>query len=175
MRELAHRRRPTVDPADLLGGGLRVGTFNGQVSLPTPFSPGPCPGPILLVADVTPRASGLLLCSFNVSISTAAPDQVGMFLANVEGLTAITGGTEVAPDIFAEPTGITSTSPASLVAGPFEDSTEVISGSNITVISIAAVAIQMTSGERGAVGLVCASIANVAWDVIQATVSIIEV
>lgn len=156
--------------------GARVGTFAGQATLPTPIVPPTClPGMILLALDVTPTASGLLLCSFNLTVDTSAPDTVVSGVAVQPKLTSIVGGTVVAPNVIAEPTSTTGDDPAALIYGPASQPTTVVGGSNIASIAVAVISVQAIPGERIGIGLLVGSTNGTTWTTITATASVIEV
>lgn len=165
---------PVRRPGDVRGA--RVGTFAGQATLPSPITPPSClPGMILLAVDVTPTASGLLLCSFNLTVDTDAPDVIVVGVAAQPKLTSIVGGTVVAPNVIAEPTSATGDDPAVLIYGPADQPTTVVGGSNVASIAIAAIGVQATPGERIGIGFMVGSADGTTWTTITATASVIEV
>jgi hypothetical protein len=95
------------------GGGTgpvtlqRVITPTTVALLPAPFEPTSA-GKILFVIDITPQ-SNLILVSVNVDLISDGAGVPGLNLVLVPLLTAVTGGTVIAPGITAE---ATSTTPA---------------------------------------------------------------
>jgi hypothetical protein len=62
---------------------------------------------VLAVADITPKASGLLSIKATVAVSSSVPDALNLALFAVAPLTAITGGTLVGQGITEDPTSTT--------------------------------------------------------------------
>jgi hypothetical protein len=121
--------------------------------LPAPFQPG-TGGKILFVADITPEVSGLLLLSVNLNLISDATGAPGLAIFVVE-LTAVAGGTVLAPGLTVEPTSTTpdfSTGiPAFATAEPTFDPGD---GSHTAVLSIAGLPINGTVGTRyGVIGI----------------------
>ncbi|HEY2570825.1 MAG TPA: hypothetical protein VGI27_05100, partial [Solirubrobacteraceae bacterium] len=93
------------------GGGTSIVSLARVVSpteitaFPAPFQPTTL-GKVLFVADFTPEVSGLVLVSVNVDIESDAVGVPGLALFVVP-LTAVTGGTLIAPGLTAEPTSTT--------------------------------------------------------------------
>jgi hypothetical protein len=130
---------------------------------------------VLLVADVIPTASGLLLCSFNMTVDTSAPDAIILGVAVQPKLTAIVGGTVVAPNIIAEPISTAGDDPAVLVYGPADEETILVGGSNVASAAVAVAAFQAVPGERIGIGLLVGSANGTSWTTIMVTAAIIEV
>jgi hypothetical protein len=151
----------------------RVVTPNAETPLTAPFAPGA--GKVLLVADITPATSGLLLVSVNVALIEDATGVPGFAIFFIDNLTAITGGTLLAPGLTEEPT---STTPA-FGTGVLVFSTEAPSfndGSNphTAVLTLAGVPVQAVVGHRTGIVVLARDTAAQNWTSVAATVSVVE-
>jgi hypothetical protein len=142
-------------------------------SLPAPFAPGV--SKVLLVADITPQSSGLLIVSINVDVIEDAPGVPGIALFYVDDLTAITGGTVVAPGLTAEPV---STTPA-FGAGVAIFAAEAISfndgaNPNTAIVIMAGIPVQAVVGHRSGIIVVAHDTGAQNWTSLSASVSVVE-
>jgi hypothetical protein len=144
---------------------------NAPFNFTLPFSPGA--GKILLVVDITPRASGKLILAGNICASgLAAIDQIEFIMQWVDLLTAITGGTSGGTGITLQPTSVTGAAPVSVaqvnqaVATPEAGLYTGSVGFNIPIQAIA--------GHRTGIVILASSIANIAWPNLFANVSVTE-
>lgn len=152
--------------------GNRVVTPNTPTSLAVPFAPGPG-GKVLLVADITPQSSGLLLVSVNLSIIEDAAGVPGCEIIFVDDLTAITGGTLIAPGLTSEPT---STTPAfgagEAVFATAQPSTA--GAPHIATLTLASVPVQAVTGHRTGIILLGVDTGAQNWTNILAAISVVE-
>jgi hypothetical protein len=163
----AGAQEPVVTP-------VRVVTPSIETLLPVPFAPG-VGGEVLLVADVTPTASGLFLVSVNIALVESAAGVPGLALFFVENLTAVTGGTAVAPALTAEPTSTTPAfgagTPVYAVEQPsFNDG----SNPNNGILTMASIPVQLTAGVRAGIIVVARDTGAQNWTAISAQFSAIE-
>jgi hypothetical protein len=158
---------PVVTPA-------RVVTPTEETILPAPFQPGAL-GKVLLVADVTPTRTGLLLVSVNVTIVEDAAGVPGLALFFVDDLTGITGGTLLSPGLTAEPT---STTPAFSAGVPVfaveEPSFDDGSNPHNAIVQMASVPVQAVVGHRTGIIVVGRDTGTQNWTAMAAAVSVVE-
>jgi hypothetical protein len=153
----------------------RVITPNAEAGkVLTPLAPGVAT--VLLVADITPTTTGLLMVSVNVAVIEDAPGVPGLALFYVPNLTAVTGGTPIAPGLTDQPT---STTPAfgagTLVWTTEQDSFNDGVNPNNAIPVMAGVPIQAVVGQRSGIIVVARDTAAQNWTSVAASVSVIEV
>lgn len=154
--------------------GNRVITPNAEALLPgLPFQPGT--GKVLLVADITPQSSGLLLCSIQLAIVEDAAGVPAMALIYVDDLTAVTGGTLIAPGLTVQPT---STTPA-FGAGVAVFAVEAVTfndgiNPNNAILTFAGIPVQAVEGHRSGIIVVAKDSGAQHWTGVTATVSVVE-
>ena len=152
----------------------RVVTPNADTSLTAPIAPGVL-GKVLLVADITPQSTGLLLVSVNVDLIEDAAGVPGFAIFFVDNLTAVTGGTLIAPGLTEEPTSTTPAFGAGVAvfateAPSFDDGTN----PHNAVLPLAGVPVQAVVGHRTGIIVVARDTGAQNWTAIAATVSVIE-
>jgi hypothetical protein len=151
----------------------RVVTPNPITELTVPFAPGA--GKVLLVADITPQSSGLLLVSVNLGITEDAAGVPAFLIAYVDLLTAVTGGTLIAPGLTEEPTSTTPAFTAGVgvfaVENPsFNDGTN----PHEATLTAASVPVQAVVGHRTGIIVVAKDTGAQNWTAISASVSVVE-
>lgn len=162
------------------GGGAdfmslaRVITPNLESSLPVPFEP-TAAGKVLVVADITPESTGLLLVSVNLSIIEDAAGTPGIAVIFLDDLTAVTGGTLIAPGLTAEPTSTTpSFSPGGVVIMAVQEATFAAAQPNNAVLTIAAAPVQVTVGHRVGIFVVAVDSSTQNWTALGLSMSVVE-
>jgi hypothetical protein len=151
----------------------RVTTPNTETSLTVPFQPTDV-GKVLLVADLVPQTTGLLLVSVNLDVieDAAGAPAIAAFL--VDDLTAVTGGTLIAPGLTEEPT---STTPA--FGGPPIFSTEQASfaagNPHQASLTLASCPVQAVVGHRIGIVIVASDTAAQNWTGIAVSMAVVEI
>lgn len=86
--------------------GVHLQTPNAQSTFASAFVPGTA-GKLIAVFDFTPDDTGTMRLNLNLSADASIADQPELVFFLVADLTAITGGTLIAPGITAAPTSTT--------------------------------------------------------------------
>jgi hypothetical protein len=163
------------------GGGTPVNALARVVSptvitpWPVPFQPGVA-GKILFVADITPEVTGELLVSVNVQIISDGAGVPRILLGVVGPLTAVTGGTLLAPGLTLEATSVTPDFSTALpVATNLDETFDDGAGNPHTaVLTIASIPINATRGVRiGIVGF-AADTSTQSWTALTGQISVQE-
>jgi hypothetical protein len=153
----------------------RVVSPNLETLLPSSFSP-TSSGKVVAVVDITPSAAGLMLTSINMAIVASAPDDATLIAFFVPNLTAITGGTLVAPGLTFAPTSTTPlyTDPSSVIMLSAVEPTEVVGGANIGTVSMANLPVQATPNKRCGIVFVAVSPNNTTWTSVAVSTAVVE-
>jgi hypothetical protein len=141
--------------------------------LPAPFQPGTL-GKVLFVADITPEVSGLILLSVNLNLISDAAGAPGLAIFIV-ALTAVAGGTVLAPGLTVEPTSTTPAFgtgiPAFAMAEPTFDPGD---GSHAGILTISGLPINGTVGQRYGIIGVARDTSTQNWTALNIGLSAVE-
>ena len=135
-------------------------------------------GKLLAVIDITPKQTGLLLVSANFQIVADGVDFPQIAMLWEENLTAVTGGTLLAPGLTDGNLGTLATTP-DVVSGGTEvysaaAPTAVFGASNYVNIAFAGIPFELTAGVRAAVGFFGISTGSETGWTVSLTASAVE-
>lgn len=152
----------------------RVITPNAPQTFAAALAPAAGTGSLVAAVDITPRKSGLLLCSALFNIQSDAADQCLIELLYVDLLTAITGGTLLAPGLTATPTSTTPVDTSNPPVAVQAQSTQVFTGPlNDAAIIFPSVPVQAIAGHRSLIAFRGVSVNLRTW-LVGGTISVIE-
>lgn len=151
----------------------RVVTPNAETIFATDFSPSDA-GTLFMALDITPEASGLLIISVNIAIVAEGTDQPSCAMFYVDDLTAITGGTLIAPGITAVPTATTPAFGAGVEVFAASNATQLVDEDHISLLTFAGIPVQAVAGHRTGLVFVADSPAEVVWATVACSLSVIE-
>lgn len=160
------------------GGGspmvLPVRVFSPpQAQLPVPFQPTSA-GKLLAVADVTPQFTGKLLVSVNIALFEDASGTPAFALFYVDDLTAVTGGTVIAPGLIGEPTSTTPAFGAGVPIAAVQEPSFAGSAPDQAILVMASIPVQAVVGHRTGLVLVATDTGTQNWTGITAMISVVE-
>jgi hypothetical protein len=151
-----------------------IQTPNTETQFLASEAPGPG-GALLAVLDITPNVAGRLRVTVTVALDSSAPDTPEVALVFIDNLTAVTGGTPIAPGITAGPTS--TTPPASGGVSMFEAASPTFTfGANtVAFVTLASMPLQVTPGHRVGIAVFLASPASATFTAISAAMTVDEV
>lgn len=144
-----------------------------EAQLSVPFQPTSA-GKLLLVADVTPQFTGLLLVSINLALIEDATGTPAFAIFFVDDLTAVTGGTEVAPGLIGEPTSTTPAFGSGVPIMAVQEPSFAGSAPHQAILTAASVPVQAVVGHRTGIVVVATDTSTQNWTAITAMVSVVE-
>jgi hypothetical protein len=164
---------PSVSQAalDQLAARALVTSGNAQLPFPVPFTPGG--GKILLVVDITPQTTGLLLALIPITVSCSGVDIPEFQLQWVDLLTAITGGVSGGTGITLEPTSVTGAAPVT-VAQMNTNTNSLADSGQFTASMTLAVPVHAIAGHRTGIVVLAASFNGTNWNPIFGNVTVRE-
>lgn len=133
----------------------RLSTPNTETQFLASEAPGPG-GAVLALLDFTPTRTGLMRISVNVVLNASGADTPTVALTYIDNLTAVGGGTLIAPGITAGPSSVTpavgtGVSMCAIAEPTFTD------GGTVATIVLASIPLQAVVGHRTGVAVLIAS------------------
>lgn len=150
-----------------------LSTPNTETQFLASEAPGPG-GAVLALLDFTPTRTGLMRISVNVSMNvTGGADQPSIALIYLDNLTAVGGGTLIAPGITAGPSSVTPAVGGGVAMCAFAE--ETFDGDSVAVVTLAGIPLQAVVGHRTGVAVIIASPHSRTFTNVAAVISVDEV
>lgn len=148
-------------------------TPNTETQFLASEAPGPG-GAVLALLDFTPTRTGKMRISVTVALNSSAVDDPTVSLIYIDNLTAVGGGTLIAPGITAGPSSVTPAVGSGVSMCALAQPTFVESAVDVGIVVLASIPLQAVVGHRTGVAVVIASPASATYTNIAAIISVDE-